>query len=135
MWARDEFDLKLQIENDARMAAMGEQYAGTARGVKNLVVMTLGTGIGTDIILDGKLLRWVHAHAGCFGRHLTTKFDGRPCHCGNIGCAETEASGWSLLLIARERPGFAQSLLAEVEPLGFRELFSRNGSGAKEVGT
>jgi glucokinase len=122
-WARNEFGLCLRIENDARMAALGEQYAGAGRNIKNLVMMTLGTGIGTGVILDGRLLRGVHAHAGCFGGHFAAKFDGRRCHCGNIGCAEAEASGWSLPLIARDWPGFSKSSLTEVEALGFRDLF------------
>ena len=121
-WARNEFDLGLRIENDARMAALGEQHAGAGREIKNLVMVTLGTGIGTGVILDGRLLRGVHAHAGCFGGHLAVKFDGRLCHCGNIGCAEAEASGWSLPLIARDWSGFSKSSLIEVEELGFREL-------------
>jgi glucokinase len=123
-WARKTFDLQLRIENDARMALMGERYAGAGRGIENIVMMTLGTGIGCATIMDGRLLRGVHGHAGCLGGHLTVKFDGRPCHCGNVGCAEAEAAGWSMPLVARAWPGFAGSTLAGVEKLGFRELFT-----------
>jgi glucokinase len=122
-WAREACGLRLRIENDARIALMGEQYAGAGRGIQDVVMMTLGTGIGTAAILNGRLLRGVHAHAGCLGGHLTTKFDGRACHCGNTGCAEAEASGWSMPLVAREWPGFAENALAKEETLGFRELF------------
>lgn len=122
-WARDAFGLDLRIENDARMALLGEWHAGAARDVNDVVMMTLGTGIGTAAILHGRLLRGAHAHAGCLGGHLTTKFDGSPCHCGNLGCAEAEAGGWSMPLIARAWPEFEQSALAKYEPLGFRELF------------
>jgi glucokinase len=122
-WARKAFGLRLRIENDARMALMGEHYGGAGRDVKNIVMMTLGTGIGSATILEGRLLRGVHGHAGCLSGHLTVKFDGRPCHCGNVGCAEAEASGWSMPQVARAWPGFTQSALAEVEKLGFRELF------------
>lgn len=123
-WARETFNLPLRIENDARMALMGEHYAGAGRGVDNLVMMTLGTGIGSATLLNGTLLRGAHAHAGCLGGHLTAKFDGRLCHCGNIGCAEAEASGWSMPLIAAEWPGFAESALAPLQKVGFRELFA-----------
>jgi len=122
-WARKSFDLQLRIDNDARMALLGERYAGAGRGVENIVMMTLGTGIGAAAILQGLILRGVHGHAGCLGGHMTVKFEGRLCHCGNIGCAEAEASGWSMPLVAREWPGFAQSALAKLETLGFRELF------------
>jgi glucokinase len=122
-WARKAFGLQLRIDNDARMALLGEQYAGAGSGVENIVMMTLGTGIGSAAILHGRILRGVHGHAGCLGGHLTVKFDGRLCHCGNVGCAEAEASGWSMPLVAREWPGFSQSALAKLETLGFRELF------------
>ncbi|WP_263366499.1 ROK family protein [Edaphobacter bradus] len=128
-WAREALDLPLRIENDARMALMGEQYAGAGRGVENIVMMTLGTGIGTAAILNGRVVRGVHGHAGCLGGHLTVKFEGRPCHCGNVGCAEAEASGWSMPQVARAWPGFPESALAKLEPLGFRELFTHAERG------
>ncbi|HZY61392.1 MAG TPA: ROK family protein [Edaphobacter sp.] len=123
-WAQREFNLPLRIENDARLALMGEHYAGAGRGTGNIVMMTLGTGIGSATILNGRLLRGVHGHAGCLGGHLTAKFDGHLCHCGNIGCAEAEASGWSMPLIAAEWPGFPESALAQIQKFGFRELFT-----------
>jgi glucokinase len=123
-WVRNEFDMELRVENDARMAVLGEYFAGTGKGIKNLVMMTLGTGIGTGVILNANLLRGVHAHAGCFGGHMAASFDGRPCHCGNIGCGEAEAGGWSMPLVLREWPGFPQSSLAEIASPGFRELFA-----------
>lgn len=121
-WARREFSAELRMENDARMAALGEHYAGAASDVRDVVMMTLGTGIGTGVIMGGRLLRGVHAHAGCLGGHLTAKFDGNPCLCGNIGCAEAEAAGWSMPAIARGWPGFADSALAGEAELGFRQL-------------
>ena len=130
-WARRTFDLRLRIENDARMALMGEYYGGVGREVKNIVMMTLGTGIGSATILEGRLLRGVHGHAGCLSGHLTVKFDGRLCHCGNVGCAEAEASGWSMPQVARAWPGFSQSALAALEKLRFRELFKHAEQGDK----
>jgi glucokinase len=128
-WALESFGLPLRVENDARMALLGEQYAGAGRGIADVVMMTLGTGIGSATILGGRILRGVHAHAGCLGGHLTAKFDGNPCHCGNIGCAEAEASGWSMPLIARDWPGFQISTLADVDKIGFRELFTHAAEG------
>ena len=128
-WALESFGLPLRVENDARMALLGEQYAGVGRGVADMVMMTLGTGIGSATILGGHILRGVHGHAGCLGGHLVAKFDGRLCHCGNIGCAEAEASGWSMPLTARDWPGFESSSLAKEEKLGFRELFTHAEAG------
>lgn len=135
-WAKETFGLPIRIENDARMALLGEQYAGAGRGIADIVIMTLGTGIGSATILSGRLLRGAHAHAGCLGGHLTAKFDGRLCHCGNIGCAEAEAAGWSMPLVARAWPGFSESTLADKDSLDFRELFSHAAAGdavAREV--
>ena len=128
-WALESFGLPLRVENDARMALLGEQYAGAGRGIADVVMMTLGTGIGSATILGGRILRGVHAHAGCLGGHLTARFDGRPCHCGNIGCAEAEASGWSMPLTVREWPGFENSTLADTDKIGFRELFAQAEAG------
>lgn len=122
-WSRDHFGLPLRMENDARMALLGEFYAGAARGFTEVVMMTLGTGIGGAAMMDGKLLRGKHAQAGCLGGHLPAAFNGRPCTCGAIGCAEAEASGWSVPLIVKEWPGSAQSSLSTYSQVGFKELF------------
>src|SRR5262249_54775897 len=99
-WCRDRLGLDLRIENDARLALLGEHYAGAGRGENSLVMMTLGTGIGTAAIIENRLLRGPHFHAGCLGGHLTVNHHGRLCECGNIGCAESEASRWALPLIS-----------------------------------
>ncbi len=121
-WAREVLGLRLRIENDARMALLGEWYAGAARGCNDVVMITLGTGIGSAVIMEGKLLRGTHAQAGNLGGHIPAIFNGRQCTCGAIGCAESEAAGWSLPLVLRDWPGFAESKLA-TEPLNFERLF------------
>jgi len=122
-WCKREFGLRFGIENDARMALLGERHAGVARGCDNVVMITLGTGIGGAAMIEGKLLRGKHAQAGCLGGHLPAKVDGRPCTCGAIGCLEAEASGWSLPLMAREWSGFSTSKLAGREDINFQTLF------------
>lgn len=122
-WAKSEFRLRLGLENDARMALLGERYGGAGRGFDDIVMTTLGTGIGGAAMIGGKLLRGKHAQAGCLGGHIPVKFGGRQCTCGAIGCAEAEASGWSLPLIAAEWPGFAQSRLAKEKTVNFEALF------------
>ena len=74
-------------------------------------------------MIQGRLLRGAHAQAGCLGGHLPVDFRGQRCTCGNIGCAEAEASGWALPAITRERPTFATSSLAGEPELNFRVLF------------
>src|SRR5271170_5238035 len=110
-WAIEQFGLNLRIENDARMALLGEQYAGAVRGVQDIVMITLGTGIGGAAMMLGKLVRGTHAQAACLGGHLPVNYRGHKCACGNVGCAEAEASGWALPRIVRETPGFDKSSL------------------------
>jgi glucokinase len=80
------------VLNDASAAAMGEHRYGAGQGVKNLVLFTLGTGIGGGIIIDDKLYLGAVGGAGEFG-HMTVAADGPVCGCGNTGCLEMFASG------------------------------------------
>ncbi len=123
-WSRDNFDIPLRMENDARMALLGEHYAGAAQNYQNIVMMTLGTGIGGAAMIHGRLLRGAHSQAGCLGGHIPINYKGRTCTCGNIGCAEAEAAGWSIPLVARDWPGYSSSLLAGAPDLDFRKLFA-----------
>lgn len=130
-WSTEALGLPLRIENDARLALLGEVYGGAARGFSDVVMMTLGTGIGGVAMIEGQLLRGKHAQAGCLGGHIPVLFNGRPCTCGNIGCAEAEASGWALPGIVRESLGFSESSLARLSHLGFRQLFEEASHGDK----
>lgn len=128
-WSRETFGLPLRIENDARMALLGEFYAGAAQGFEDIVMMTLGTGIGGVTMIEGKLLRGKHAQAGCLGGHFPVLFTGRRCNCGAIGCAESEASGWALPFVLREWPGIERSALAQYPHAGFKEVFEEAERG------
>jgi glucokinase len=130
-WGHEALGLPLRIENDARLALLGESYGGAARGFGDVVMMTLGTGIGGVAMIEGKLLRGKHAQAGCLGGHIPVLFNGRPCTCGGIGCAEAEASGWSLPEIVQSSSGFAQSSLSKVLHIGFKQLFEEATIGDK----
>lgn len=121
-WGRRRFGIPVRLENDARLALRGEMYAGAAQGVADVVMFTLGTGIGGVAAMDGKPLVGAHSQAGVLGGHVPVRADGRPCTCGGHGCAESEAAGWSLPLVCREWPGFAQSSLASAT-LNFKTLF------------
>lgn len=128
-WSQREFGMRFAIENDARMALLGERHVGAARGIDDVVMITLGTGIGGAAMIEGKLLRGRHAQAGCLGGHLPAKVGGRPCTCGAIGCMEAEASGWALPLMAREWSGFASSGLSKRETINFAALFELADAG------
>ncbi len=91
-WACDAFGVPFAIENDARMATIGEWRYGAAKGANDVVMVTLGTGVGTGVVSEGRVLRGRHGSAGILGGHMTARIGGRPCPCGNVGCWETEAS-------------------------------------------
>lgn len=87
---------KIYIENDANAAAYGEFYAGAAKGTKNAVAITLGTGVGGGIIIDGK----IYSGSNCAGAelgHMVIVKDGRYCNCGRHGCWESYASATALI--------------------------------------
>jgi glucokinase len=84
-------DVPVRLGNDANMAAYGEFRHGAGRGVRSLVLLTVGTGIGSGIILDGKLWEGDGGYAGEIG-HITVNPEGETCGCGRRGCLETEAS-------------------------------------------
>jgi glucokinase len=92
---------RVVLENDANFAALGEQWLGAARGVPNAAVITLGTGIGGGIVLDGKIWHGTNGMAGEFG-HVTLEPGGPKCGCGNRGCAEQFASASAIVRMARE---------------------------------
>ncbi|MGH3672381.1 MAG: ROK family glucokinase [Pseudonocardiaceae bacterium] len=94
-------DLPVVVENDANAAAWAEVRFGAGRGVDHVVTLTLGTGIGGGIVLNGQLLRGQFGAAAEFG-HVTVVPDGRRCGCGLRGCWEQYASGRALVRQARE---------------------------------
>lgn len=128
-WSQREFGLPLRMENDARMAMLGEWSAGAARGYGDIVMVTLGTGIGGVVMMGGVPVRGKHYQGGCLGGHLPMNARGRRCTCGAIGCAESEASTWALPGIAREWPGFPASLLAREAAIDFAALFRAADAG------
>ncbi|MHB1689042.1 MAG: ROK family protein [Ignavibacteriaceae bacterium] len=85
------FDLPIAIINDANAAALGEHTFGVAKGMKNFIVLTLGTGLGSGIFIDGHLLHGENGLAGELGHTIIEK-DGRQCNCGRFGCLETYVS-------------------------------------------
>ena len=89
------------IENDANAAAYGEYKAGALKGAQNAVAITLGTGIGSGIIIDGKIYAGNNYAAGEMG-HMVIVYDGRQCNCGRKGCWERYASATGLIITTKE---------------------------------
>ena len=90
------------LENDANAAAVGEMWVGAARGCRDVVSVTLGTGVGGGVILDGKLWRGSHGSGGEIGHTTVDPFSGLKCKCGNIGCLELFASATAIVRMTRE---------------------------------
>jgi glucokinase len=90
------------LENDANAAAIGEMWLGAARGCSDVVSVTLGTGVGGGVVLDGKLWRGAHGSAGEIGHTTVDPFGGLKCKCGNTGCLELFASATAIARMAHE---------------------------------
>ena len=91
----------IYMENDANAAALGEVLAGAARGAKNALMITLGTGVGGGIVIDGKIYDGFNFAAAELG-HTVIEKDGYPCECGRKGCFEKYASATGLIRMTKE---------------------------------
>lgn len=122
-WANERWSLPLVVENDARAALLGEWRYGAGTGYNDLALVTLGTGFGSAVMINGKLLRGRHHFAGNLGGHMTINLHGPVCNCGNIGCLETECSSWAIGNYIRSRPDFGTSGFKGGTELSFRTIF------------
>jgi len=93
--------LPVLLDNDANCAALGELWQGAGQGLKNFLLVTLGTGVGAGLVLDGSLWRGDEGKAGEFG-HMVVNAAGVQCGCGKQGCLETRCSGSAIVRMARE---------------------------------
>ena len=94
-------NIPVALTNDANAAAIGEMTYGVARGMKNFIVITLGTGVGSGIVVNGQLVYGSDGFAGELG-HTIIRKDGRPCGCGRKGCLECYCSATGVARTARE---------------------------------
>ncbi|MDR7253806.1 glucokinase [Nocardioides sp. BE266] len=101
------------LDNDANCAARAEAHHGAARGASSALMITMGTGIGGAVLLDGQVLRGANGMAGEFG-HMQVVPDGRPCECGGSGCWEQYSSGNALVRTARALMAEEPSVLQEM---------------------
>jgi glucokinase len=129
----DELKRPAILENDANAAAIGEMWQGAGRGRRTIVCVTLGTGVGGGIILDGKLWRGVNHSAAEIGHMCVDPFGGVACLCGSRGCLEVYASATAIVRMAREaRPRYPESVLHTNENLTSEDIH-RAGTWGDEL--
>ena len=110
--------IPVALTNDANAAAIGEMAYGVARGMKNFIVITLGTGVGSGIVINGQLVYGCDGFAGELGHTIQVREGGRPCGCGRSGCLEAYCSATGVARTAREILATTEkpSLLRELDP-------------------
>jgi len=117
------------IENDANAAAVGEMWLGAARGCSAIICLTLGTGVGGGIILDGKLWRGVDGFAGEIGHIAVDPFSSLKCNCGNFGCLEMLASATAVVRLASEAAAQSPNSLFSGKELGAADVYEAGMRG------
>ncbi|MCH5175088.1 MAG: ROK family protein [Prevotellaceae bacterium] len=137
----DQLDgLPVRLTNDANAAAMGEMAYGAARGMKNFIVITLGTGVGSGIVVNGQLLYGHDGFAGELGHVTMVRENGRTCGCGRKGCLEAYCSATGVARTAREilattdRPSLLRDKPADqIESLDVSIAASKGDEVANEI--
>ena len=130
--------LKVKVGNDANVAALGENWQGGAKGCKSAVMVTLGTGVGGGIIIDGKIVAGFHGASGEIG-HITVNPDEiETCNCGQHGCLELYASATGIVRMAKRRLAKSEdeTTLRSFDPLTAKDIFDEAKAGdvvAKEL--
>ena len=128
------FGVPVFVDNDVNALALAEWTFGEWRGVRSLVVLAPGTGFGSGIVLDGRLVRGAFGFGGEFG-HTPVKFDGRPCWCGGRGCLAVYASGRGIAEAAREcaalpsGAGLAAAVGGDIASIGAPLVFTLAAEG------
>jgi len=118
------------LENDANAAAVGEMWQGAGRGHRTIVCLTLGTGVGGGIILEGELWRGVDGSAAEIGHMCVNPFGGVPCPCGSHDCLEVYASATAIVRLARERlPLYSASNLGKERELTSEKVYDAGVAG------
>lgn len=125
-----ELEWPVILENDANAAAIGEMWQGAGRGHRTLICVTLGTGVGGGIILDGKLWRGADGSAAEIGHIGVDPFAGVACMCGSRGCLEVYASATAIVRMTREaRPRYPTSMLHDTEDLTSQKIYQAGREG------
>lgn len=114
----DKLGIPVALTNDANAAAIGEMTYGVARGMKNFIMLTLGTGVGSGIVINGQVVYGSDGFAGELGHVIMRRENGRPCGCGRTGCLEAYCSATGVARTAREflATRDTDSLLRQMKP-------------------
>jgi len=133
---QEKLKLPVMILNDVNAAALGEKFFGAGRGVKNIICMTLGTGVGGGIIIDNKLHLGASQGAGEIG-HMTIEPDGPMCGCGNKGCFEAIVARGGIIRTAKEmilqNPDTLLANIEDINPLDVFEAAEKGDAVAQEI--
>lgn len=122
-WVASKWNVPFYIDNDARLATIGEWQYGSGRGIKNIVMMTLGTGIGTGVVIQDEVLYGKHYQAGSLGGHFIVDYKGQLCSCGNRGCVESLSSSFFLRRIIATHPHVSEQFKASHASCNFKDIF------------
>lgn len=128
----ERFRIPTYVLNDANAAALGEVWLGAAAGRRNVVAVTVGTGVGGGIIVDSKLLLGRNGFAGEIG-HMIVNYGGAPCPCGNQGCWEQYASTTALVRMVRQEAVGGKLANLPVDEIDGRRIFEEMGKGNQEL--
>ena len=123
-WSQSRLGLPVALENDLRVALLGEWAAGAAVGKSDVVMLALGTGIGCAVISGGRLFHGANNRAATLLGHSSVAHDGAAGRCGNLGCAEDLASTATLANLAQARPDFSGSKLACSTKIDYETIFA-----------
>ena len=123
--------LDVQVGNDANIAALGEAWMGAGKGYQSVVMVTLGTGVGGGIVLDGKILNGFNGAAGEMGHIRVNPAETVPCNCGNKGCLEQYASATGIVRVAKMRleKNQKKTSLTKFDPLTAKDVFDEAKAG------
>ncbi|MBQ7269344.1 MAG: ROK family protein [Bacteroidales bacterium] len=123
--------LPVTVTNDANAAALGEMTYGAAKGLKDFIMVTLGTGVGSGIVIDGKLLYGHDGFAGELGHTTVVRNNGRMCGCGRTGCLEAYCSAIGIARTAREWLAATDepSLLRELDEISSKDIYDAAQKG------
>ena len=125
--------LPVALTNDANAAAVGEMAYGAAKGMKNFIMITLGSGVGSGIVVNGEVLFGHDGFAGELGHTCVVRNNGRTCNCGKTGCLETYASATGVARTAREWLELSDepSLLRNVDKIASKDVYDAAREGDK----
>ena len=125
--------IPVSLTNDANAAAMGEMTYGAARGMKNFIMITLGTGVGSGIVINGEVVYGHDGFAGELGHTCAVRHNGRQCNCGKTGCLETYASAIGVARTAREWLEMSDepSVLRSLDKITSKDVYAAAKDGDK----